>query len=245
MSNQYWPQGLIIDDVQHPLEIVRTAQNEWERESRGNVRLLLKDTHQPGQEPPTFSQYSINVEVMGCEKLTPIGYLTYGGADRQCYPAILSNSQDIGSETGALRARTPQEFRSILSNKLNSSQVKTTLINILISEKGLTEPNQTADMIQLHYDRAVELAIAEMERLAIAIMKNKSLDSFVNAMGQYGFWADGEQVRLAELAEQLMEIPEAIELQTLYQEWDRCLFLSGEPLRLDVVEGEIIKSTDW
>lgn len=98
--------------------------------------------------------------------------------------------------------------------------------------------------IQIHYNRACEIALLEMEKLAREILrKNKTLKEFVNAMGSCFFTTyEGDTIDLWEYGTSRLTKPSFKKLADLIMEWDDYLKLTGEPMRFTAT-GE--KITDW
>jgi hypothetical protein len=99
-----------------------------------------------------------------------------------------------------------------------------------------------ADRIKEYYNCALNLALSELERLAVSCLReNKKLTGFCNSMGVYFFWSDKNTVRL----EDLPKTQSAKDLHELYEDWDDYLKISGHPLRLEKIGDKIKLLRDW
>ena len=96
--------------------------------------------------------------------------------------------------------------------------------------------NATCKAIEKHYQQAVNLALAEVERLARKILaQHANLDEFVMAMGSVGFSDGYEELAIDERAYMKP-------LRDFINEWDGVLKLTGTPMRFTATGKKV---TDW
>lgn len=99
------------------------------------------------------------------------------------------------------------------------------------------------DKIESCYNAAVDVAIAEMQRLAIAVLEeNKRLNGFCNGMGVWSFSdKQGHPVQL----ESVNNSGSISEMMDFYNTWDEYLKITGHPLRIERVRGKLLIENDW
>jgi hypothetical protein len=99
--------------------------------------------------------------------------------------------------------------------------------------------------IQFHYDKACQLAIIEVEKLARkAMLKHKDLTEFIMGMGSWSFSKKGLN-GANYLTHQVTDDSEYAHVKPLMDfidEWDDVLKITGYPMRF-TAKGKII--TDW
>lgn len=101
---------------------------------------------------------------------------------------------------------------------------------------SVVRTNHISNRIDEHLDKAVDLGLAEVERLARLVLQNEPrFKEFVMAMGGWFFVDDrGELVDRHE---------SMVQLANFIGEFDRYLKLTGNPMRFEGYHGQIVR--DW
>nr|VFK27668.1 MAG: hypothetical protein BECKMB1821G_GA0114241_102924 [Candidatus Kentron sp. MB]VFK33043.1 MAG: hypothetical protein BECKMB1821I_GA0114274_103925 [Candidatus Kentron sp. MB]VFK75707.1 MAG: hypothetical protein BECKMB1821H_GA0114242_102925 [Candidatus Kentron sp. MB] len=151
--NSFWPEDLSLDDTQPPYEVLKSAREEWERETGGAMTLVLQQAesesndamiivhakhvatnrtatllsviHRPNEPYPATIQPRR-------EKLPNILKRSYYEPGTGELASALSMSNIMTGEgqtvTNEWVSDTPSEFREKLSKAFNSSPVKTAIL---------------------------------------------------------------------------------------------------------------------
>lgn len=92
-------------------------------------------------------------------------------------------------------------------------------------------------LMHLSLNKSIELGLKEVERLARKILKRnkKSFTGFCMAMGHAFFYDENGSIDDND--------PRVKELTDFIDEWNRYLYLTGNPMKLNSWDGELI--TDW
>jgi len=107
------------------------------------------------------------------------------------------------------------------------------------------KPNkEVMERIELYYSGASSVAMEEIERIAREIIADESNDLSGYCQGM-GTWFFGDEDGNLFDSNDVDLYPELEEIDTIMQEWDVYLRLTGEPLRLEWLNGEIVRMTDW
>ena len=100
------------------------------------------------------------------------------------------------------------------------------------------------EQIKLYFDSASAVAMQEIERIAREILLDESndLSSYCQGMGTW-FFGDEDGNLFDDNDVDLYPVIKKID--DIMTEWDVYLRLTGEPLRLEWLNGEILKMTEW
>lgn len=145
----FWPAGIDLMDTASPLEILITAQNEWEKSSGGKLTLAFQEAHTesghamiivhakfiPGNRTATFFSVVHRLKAPYPVLIQP---------DEENLPDFLKkNYRTVGIGEIGTRAfygreienkwvsDTPKEFRSKLKDVLNLGSVKSVVLSLL------------------------------------------------------------------------------------------------------------------
>ncbi|MCK5617026.1 hypothetical protein KAR91_84975 [Candidatus Pacearchaeota archaeon] len=158
MSN-FWPTNLNIDEILPPIEILKSAQNEWSSKSEGILELILysdKSTdenkvitviakHIPSNRTTALFEVLHRQSKPYPATLVPKEWDTLPNSLKKSYysPGTHDFASVVGSVSQALQGReiknnwvteTPSEFKNKLNKMFNLGVLKTEIVNLIAEQ---------------------------------------------------------------------------------------------------------------
>lgn len=100
-------------------------------------------------------------------------------------------------------------------------------------------------MIEYHFEKACEIALRDVEEIAKNILLNPEYEDICNywqAMGSWRF-TDSDNNSIDE--RYYYKYPEIKKIEAIMDEWNRYLKLTGVPVHLYWINGEVLRETNW
>jgi hypothetical protein len=162
--SRFWPEGLSVNDVQSPDEILENAREEWETSSNavltlvlqksesedGNAIVIIHAKHAPSNRTATLfsiihrlnESYPVTIQPRLEDNLPNIlkkSYSQRGVGDEVMMPiAMLRKGKTV---TNKWVSDTPSEFREKLAEVFNLSVVKATVFNLVSGSQTVSGDN--------------------------------------------------------------------------------------------------------
>lgn len=97
-------------------------------------------------------------------------------------------------------------------------------------------------LIDEHLEQAENLLMGRIEREVKKVLEdpNISATGFISAMGGY-FWIDESD----SFDDDLNRYPWQLSISQLYDEYDHIFKMSGAGIRWDLLDGKVLKLTNW
>jgi len=167
--SSFWPEGIELDDIQSPIEILGDAQEEWKTNSNGIMDLVLQETesksnncliivhakHLPSNRTATLFRVMYEPDKPYPARIYPEknelpdflkrSYYKPGMADMS-FPLAITGMHQGRTISNELVSETPSEFRENLEEVLNLGIVKREILSLLSNDTEVT--NNSNEEIQ-------------------------------------------------------------------------------------------------
>ncbi len=159
--NNFWPEGLSLNDTQSPYEVLQSAREEWERKSAGAITLVLqRDKSESGNV-----MVVVHAKHVASNRTATLLSVVHRPSEpypatiqprKEELPNILKRSHykpglnEVGVAMG-IQGRTvtnewvsdtPSEFREKLIKAFNLSPVKTAILSLASDVSSVTPEDE-------------------------------------------------------------------------------------------------------